>query len=88
MAESPVLASQFRPVAQFWLERYLDTVEVSGSSPLGPTIIIKALRATRTRNIPHNSRIWIQFTALLRVQHVSANHRQLLTNRALLTGER
>ena len=26
-----------RPVAQFWLERYLDTVEVSGSSPLGPT---------------------------------------------------
>ena len=37
MAESPVLASQFRPVAQFWLERYLDTVEVSGSSPDGPT---------------------------------------------------
>ena len=27
-----------RPVAQFWLERYLDTVEVGGSSPLGPTI--------------------------------------------------
>ena len=30
--------SNSRPVAQFWLERYLDTVEVSGSSPLGPTI--------------------------------------------------
>ena len=37
MAKRPVLASQFRPVAQSWLERYLDTVEVSGSSPLGPT---------------------------------------------------
>ena len=44
MIESPVLASQFRPVAQFWLERYLDTVEVSGSSPDGPTIVLNHLR--------------------------------------------
>ena len=43
MIESPVLASQFRPVAQFWLERYLDTVEVSGSSPDGPTSIVNHL---------------------------------------------
>ena len=33
MTESPVLASQFRPVAQFWLERYLDTVGVMGGRP-------------------------------------------------------
>ena len=44
MTESPMLASQFRPVAQFWLERYLDTVEVSGSSPDGPTIRFNHLR--------------------------------------------
>jgi hypothetical protein len=52
-AKTPILAScapKGQPVAQspeeqffqarssVWLERYLDTVEVSGSSPLGPTI--------------------------------------------------
>ena len=32
------LAKSFQARSSVWLERYLDTVEVSGSSPLGPTI--------------------------------------------------
>jgi hypothetical protein len=39
-----------------WLERYLDTVEVNGSSPFGPTMPFNNLPSFRGFGIPHNSR--------------------------------
>ena len=46
------LAKSFQARSSVWLERYLDTVEVNGSSPFGPTISIAYKRqATTLENI-------------------------------------
>ena len=37
------LAKSFQARSSVWLERYLDTVEVNGSSPFGPTICFNNL---------------------------------------------
>jgi hypothetical protein len=37
-----------------WLERYLDTVEVNGSSPFGPTNVFLQLRGIRPKTLTHN----------------------------------
>ena len=38
------LVKSFQARSSVWLERYLDTVEVNGSSPFGPTNIFNNLR--------------------------------------------
>ncbi len=37
-----IIIAPLQARSSVWLERYLDTVEVSGSSPLAPTITPKA----------------------------------------------